>query len=81
MKAPVYRITGQPPGKKAPQLDQLRWIRRILARVTMPTMVLACVLLIAFAHLYVVAAVFAALQVLSLASITRRINRAAREPS
>jgi hypothetical protein len=79
MKALSYRIAGQPPGKGAPQLDQLRWIRRLLVRVTTPTVVLACVLLVAFAHLYVVAAVFAALQVLSLASISRRIHRAARE--
>ena len=78
MKALIYRIAGQPPGKGAPQLDQLQWIRRLIVRVATPATALACVVLIAIAHLYVVAAVCAALQIWSVASISRRISRAER---
>lgn len=78
MKALIYRIVGQPPGKGAPQLDQLRWVRRLLFRWTAPTMALGCIVLI-LAGVYLAAAILAALEILSLFSVSVRLHRAERQ--
>ncbi len=77
MKAFVYRVVGPPPGKSAPQLDQLRWVRRIIVRWAAPLTLVACVVLIV-AGVYIGAVIVALLQLWSIASVSRRIRHGQR---
>jgi hypothetical protein len=74
MKAFFYRVVGPPPGKSAPQVDQLRWVRQIIVRWATPLTIVACLVLIV-AGVYIGAAIVAVLQVWSIASVSRRIRR------
>jgi hypothetical protein len=74
MKVFFYRVVGLPPGKSAPQIDQLRWVRRIIVRWATPLTLVACVVLIV-AGVYIGAVIVAVLQAWSIASVSRRIRR------
>ena len=74
MKTLIHRVVGKPPGKGAPHIEQLRWVRRLLLGVSAPTMVVACVVLI-IVGIYLAAAIFAAVQVWSLLPVTMRVRR------
>ena len=75
MKAFFFRVVGVPPGKSAPQINQLRWIRRIILRWATPLTLVGCVVLIV-AGVYVGAVIVAVLQLWSIASVSLRIRRA-----
>jgi hypothetical protein len=74
MKVFFYRVVGQPPGKGAPQIDQLRWVRQIIVRWATPLTVVVCVVLVV-AGVYIGAVIVAVLQLWSMASVSRRIRR------
>lgn len=75
MKALIYRVAGPPPGQGARQIDQLRWVRRLLLWGATPAMALAIVVLVVVGHVYIVAAIFAVAQLLSIGSTSLRIRR------
>jgi hypothetical protein len=68
-----YRVVGLPPGKGSPQRDQLRWVRRIILRWTLPLTLLGCVLLIV-AGVYVAAVIAAVLEIVSIVSVSLHIR-------
>ena len=74
MKAFFARVVGPPPGKGAPQIDQLQWVHRIIVRWATPLTLVACVVLIV-AGVYIGAVIVAVLQLWSIASVSRRIRR------
>jgi hypothetical protein len=78
MKRLIYRVAGPPPGKGAPRLEQLRWIRRLNLRWSAPPIAVCAVLLLLVAPWYFAAACVV-LQAYSLASISLAISREQRK--
>jgi small-conductance mechanosensitive channel len=74
-----YRVVGPPPRKAAAQVDQLRWVRRIVVRFSTPLAALACVVLIVVGRVYIAAFVVAVVQLSSIAWLTVRIRREERK--
>jgi len=69
-----YRVVGLPPEKGSPQIDQLRWIRRIILRWAVPLTLAGCVILIV-AGVYAAAVIVALLQLWSIALVSLRLRR------
>jgi len=74
----ISRVVGPHPGRGAPQLEWLRWVRRLWFRWTAPILLVVCVALVAMGA-WLVATIFAAVMVWFLVSLSLRLHREERK--
>jgi hypothetical protein len=66
-------IGTPPPGKDAPRIDQLRWVRRVMYYRPLPLEALCFALLLVY-HSYVFAVIMGAWGVIGFASLSAHIR-------